>query len=195
MRIRTTIIGGAILSIIAGFLLSQTLFANSPAPGSSQDPVVSKSYVDKAMQDRLKELETQVAELNVQTQALQITINELQTKINKATPGKTTTTPGTTTPGTTTPGTTGPGTTTPGTTTPGTTTPGTDNSLVGKTAYVKGDGNVNLRQAPSTGDTPILGKITKSDPLKILQVKNDWYQVSLSNGTIGWVAGYLVEVK
>ena len=42
MRIRTIIIGGAIISIIAGFALSKTVVANSPTPGSSEDPVVSK---------------------------------------------------------------------------------------------------------------------------------------------------------
>lgn len=189
MRVRNIIIGGAILSIVVGFILGKTVIADSPAPGSSADPVVSKSYVDKALQDRVKELETQVAELTVQSQTLQLTINELQAKVGK-TPSRTTTNPTTTTPstGTTTPNT---GTTTPST---GTTTPSTGSTVVGKTAYVKVTSSVNLRQGPSTSDTAI-GKVTKTDALTILQVKADWYQISLSNGTIGWVASWLVEVK
>jgi len=204
MRIRNIIIGGAILSVAVGFIIGKTVVADSPTPGSSADPVVSKSYVDKALQDRVKELEAQVAELTVQSQALQNTINELQVKVNKTTTGKTTTTPSTggtsttkpstdTTPGTTNPST---GTTNPGT---GTTTPSTGSSVVGKTAYVTGDGNVNLRQGPSTNDA-IIAKVTKADALTILQTKvgadqKNWYQVSLQNGTIGWIAGWLVEVK
>jgi len=197
VRIRTIVIGGAILSIVVGFVLGKTVIADSPTPGSSADPVVSKSYVDKALQDRVKELETQVAELTVQSQALQNTINELQAKAGK-TPVKTTPDTGTTSPGT---GTTTPSTTTPGTgtTTPGATTPSTGGSTVGKTARVAGTSSINLRQGPSTGDASI-GKVTSSDTMTILQTKLDqdkktWYQVSLTNGTIGWVAGWLVQVK
>lgn len=192
MRIRTIIIGGAILSIVVGFVLGKTVIAESPAPGSSADPVVSKSYVDKAMGDRVKELETQVAELTVQSQALQNTINELQAKVSK-TPIKTTTTPTITTPST--------GTTTPstGTTTPGTTTPSTGSSVVGKTAYVSGTTSVNLRKGPSTSEATV-GKVSKDDVMTILQTKaaedkKIWYQVSLNNGTIGWVASWVVVVK
>lgn len=141
MRIRTIIIGGAIISIIAGFALSKTVVANSPTPGSSEDPVVSKSYVDQAVQDRVQELEKKVAELTVQSQALQSTINDLQAKINKGTTTKPST--GTTKPST---GTTNPGTTNPGTSNPN---PTQGDSVIGKKAYVKEGnsyGTVNLRE-------------------------------------------------
>ena len=69
MKLRTIIIGGAILSVIVGFTIGKTVTADAPAPGS---PVVSKSYVDKALQDKVTALEKAVAELTVQSQALQV---------------------------------------------------------------------------------------------------------------------------
>lgn len=191
MKLRTIIIGGAILSVIAGFAIGKTVIANSPAPGSSADPVVSKSYVDKALQDKIAALETAVAELTVQAQALQTTINELQDKINK-TGGKTTpstpsspTTPTTSTP--TTP-------TTPSTpTTPASGTGGT--SAVGKTCYIKSTNNyVNLRSAPSTSDS-IIKKVVKGETMRILEEKNSWYRVTLDDNTVGWVASWVVEIR
>lgn len=192
MRIRTIIIGGAIISIVVGFTLSKTVVANSPTPGSSEDPVVSKSYVDKAVQDRIQELESKVAELTVQSQALQNTINDLQAKIGKGTvtkPGTGTTKPGS---GTTTPGT---GTTNPGS---GTTT-SPDDSLVGKKCYVRASGTVvNTRQDAGTR-FPIVKKVEKGEAMTILGIKKDgsdvWYRVTLEDGTTAYVASWVVEVK
>ncbi|MFY9174114.1 MAG: SH3 domain-containing protein [Peptococcia bacterium] len=193
MRIRTIIIGGAIISIIAGFALSKTVVANSPTPGSSEDPVVSKSYVDQAVQDRVQELEKKVAELTVQSQALQSTINDLQAKINKGTTTKPST--GTTKPST---GTTNPGTTNPGTSNPN---PTQGDSVIGKKAYVKEGnsyGTVNLRESTST-NSPIVKKVGKGEAMTILEVKkvgNDtWYRITLDDGTTAYVASWVVDVK
>ncbi len=192
MKLRNIIIGGAILSVVAGILIGRTVTADSPEAGSSADPVVSQSYADKAIQDRIKGLETEVAELAVQAQALQNTINELQAKVNK-TPVKTTTpATGTTKPstGTTTPST---GTDTPGT---GTTTnpPATGGSLVGKTVSASSNSGVNVRSDSSTSAS-IIAKAPKDEIMTIQQVKDSWYQVKMENGTIGWVASWVVEVK
>lgn len=189
MRIRTIIIGGAIVSIIAGFALSKTVVANSPTPGSSEDPVVSKSYVDQAVQGQIKELESKIAELTVQSQALQSTINDLQTKINKGTSPKPST--GTTTPkpSTTTPGT---GTTTPGSST---TTPPAGDSVIGKKAYAKAD-NTNIRESPNGNKVK---QISKGDSMVILEIKKTgsetWYRITLEDGTTAYVASWVVEVK
>ena len=53
---------------------------------------------------------------------------------------------------------------------------------------------VNLRESASTSST-IKKKLTPSDTFTITKVDNDWYQVQLPDGTVGWVAGYLVKVK
>lgn len=193
MRLRGFIIGGAILSILVGFIVGKTVDAGAPEPGSSADPVVSKSYVDQAMEERVGELEKEVAELTVQAQALQTTINELQDKLNKA--GiKTTSSTSTTKPSTST-STNTPSTSTPTGATTGTTGGTTSGSSVGMTAYVKSSNNyVNLRSGPST-DTNTIKQVQKGEPMKIFEVKDQWYHVELSDKTVGWVASWIVDVK
>ena len=181
MRLRNIVIGGALLSIAIGFVLGKTVVADSPAPGSSSDPVVSKSYVDKALQDRLKELETAVAELTVKSQALQSALNDLQAKVNK-TPVKTT--PSTPSTGTSTP---------PAPATPA--APPADNtSMAGKKAYVTGSTPVNIRSGPATSYA-VVTKVHSGESMVIQQVKDSWYQVKLSDGKTGWVASWVVEIK
>jgi hypothetical protein len=172
------LIGGAIISIAAGFAIGKTVTADSPLPGSSADPVVSKSYVDKALQERVAGLEKTVAELTVQAQALQSTINELQAKINKSSGKTTPSTPGTTTPSET--------------TAPG---GGGGSSHVGKTAYIKPANNyVNLRSAPDINSS-VLKKVLKDEPMYIFEEKDKWYHVELKDKTTGWVASWVVDVK
>ncbi|MFZ5753513.1 MAG: SH3 domain-containing protein [Bacillota bacterium] len=179
MRLRNIVIGGALLSIVVGFTLGKTVVADSPAPGSSSDPVVSKSYVDKALQDRIKELETAVADLTVKSQALQTALNELQAKVNK--------TPVRTTPAT-------PGTSTPSTPTTPAAPPQNNTSVIGKTASVTGSTSVNIRSGPATSYS-VVTKVNSGDIMVIQQVKDSWYQVKLSDGKTGWVASWVVEVK
>lgn len=180
MKLRTIIIGGAIVSIILGFTLGKTVIANSPQPGSNQDPVVSKSYVDAVLQDRVNELEKTVAELSVQAQALQATINELQDKLNLG--GGKTTTP-----------------TKPSTPSTPSTEPSTPEkpaaSVVGKTCYIKATNNyVNLRSEAST-DSAVIKKVLKDEAMHIFEEKDKWYHVELDDRTIGWVASWVVDVK
>lgn len=199
MRLRGIIIIGAILSVAVGFMVGKTVDADAPEAGSSADPVVSKSYVDKALEDRMADLEKGVAELTVQAQALQTTINDLQDKLNKAgiktTASVTTPTP-TTPSSSSTPTTSTPATSTT-TTPPATTTPttGTSGSLIGKSAYVKATNNyVNLRSAPATTASTIK-QVQKGVAMKIFEVKDQWYHVELADKTVGWVASWVVDVK
>lgn len=184
MRFRTLIIIGAVISVIAGYVFGKTVNADAPNPGSSSDPVVSKSYVDKAMEERMADLEKQVAELSVQSQALQTMINELQDKLNKS-GGKTTpTTPSKPTTPSTTPPTGDSG---------GTTQP--SDEVIGKSAYVKSTNNyVNLRSSPST-DSNTIKQVQKGEAMKIFEVRNQWYHVELPDKTVGWVASWVVDVK
>jgi hypothetical protein len=186
MRLRGFIIGGAILSILVGFLVGKTVDAGAPEPGSSADPVVSKSYVDQALEERVGELELEVAEITVQAQALQTTINELQDKLNKAGGIKTTpTSSSNTTPSTST-----------GTSTGSTgSTSETSGASIGKTVYVKASNNyVNLRSGPST-DTNTIKQVQKGEAMKIFEIKDQWYHVELDDKTVGWVANWVVDVK
>jgi len=200
MKFGRFIVGGAILSIIVGFVLSQTVVADAPKAGSSADPVVSKSYVDKAIEDKIKELENKVVELTVQAEALQSTVNALQDKLNRTTgtTGGTKNNTGTTTPSTPNTGTgasgSGSGSSSPS---GGTNTSGsgqsTATSVVGKKCYAKSS-VVNTRKGPST-DEAVVRKVTPSDAMTILEVKNDWYRVAFDDNTTAWVASWVVEVK
>lgn len=204
MKFRNIIIIGAAVSLIAGFAMGKIVNADAPAPGSSNDPVVSKSYVDKAMQNRLQELEKQVADLTVQSQALQTMINELQAKVNKIpTSGRTSNTKPSTNSGSSSSNNSGSSSNANSgsdnaETNPGGTTPATkvdDSKLVGKTAYVREKNNyVNLRSGPST-DTAVVKKVYKGSPMGIQKVENGWLYVLLGDGTQGWVADFVVEVK
>jgi uncharacterized protein YgiM (DUF1202 family) len=173
---------GIIISVGVGFLYGTGfLGGDTGEPGSEDDPLATQSYADAAIEQRLQDMDARISSLETKIQSLESELAILG--------GGTTTTPGTTTPGTGGTGGTG-GTTTPGT---GTGAPTTSQSNIGKQAAVNADA-VNLREAASTSSA-IKRKLTPSDTFTITKVDNDWYQVQLGDGTIGWVAGYLVKVK
>jgi len=219
MRLRGIILIGAVLSITVGFVVGKTVIANSPVPGSSEDPVVSKSYVDKALEQRVGALEEEVAQLAIQAEALQGTINQLQSKIgNNSSTGSTTNSSNssnTSTNSSTSSNTknNNSSTTTEKQTTPESTKPadnkpesqsggesGNESStpvktdVIGKTGYINANTVVNLRSAPTTA-ADILKKVGKDEAMTIQKVENDWYNVKLADGTVGWIAGWYVEVK
>ena len=58
-------------------------------------------------------------------------------------------------------------------------------------AYVKAaDGAVNIRSGPATSYS-LIGTLRPGMALPVIAGKNDWYQVQLSDGQTGWVAGWL----
>ncbi|HHY05992.1 MAG TPA: SH3 domain-containing protein [Clostridia bacterium] len=190
MRLRGFIIIGAIVSIVVGFTLGKAVMGDSPAPGSSDDPVVTKSYADKAIQERVTDLEKTVAELSVQAKALQNTINELQDKINLT-----------------------PSASSKPTTTPVTSQPQDKEkkeeeqekkpepepqkpatSMVGKTVYINTQNYVNLRSAP-TLEADVLKQVTREEGMYVQKEENGWYNVKLPDGTIGWVYSQVVKLK
>lgn len=64
-----------------------------------------------------------------------------------------------------------------------------------KVAYVQQKYNfVNVRQGPST-DFAIISKVNKGEPMIIIDEKDKWYRVKLENGSLGWVANWVVDVK
>jgi uncharacterized protein YgiM (DUF1202 family) len=202
MKLRGFIIVGALASIVVGFTLGKIVIADSPVPGSKSDPVVSKSYVEKALQKRVADLENEVAELTAQAQSLQSTINELQAKIDHTSSNSskslTPTTSSNQTSSTPENQSTAekPSTSVkPNQETPkdGMTHTGKD-SVVGKTAYINTQNYLNLRSAPTT-QASIVREIKKEETLTIQKEENSWYHVKLKDGTVGWVASWLVTVK
>ena len=192
MRLRGIILIGAVISIVVGFTLGRALIADSPEPGSSEDPLVTQSYADKKIQERVTDLEKVVAELTVQAEALQDTVNDLQDRI------KNTQTTSTTTPKTSSNNNKGDDDKNKSNTEPTKPTepsqPPASSSMEGKSVVINTQNYVNLRSAP-TEDANVLKKVTKEDTMVVQKVENQWYNVKLEDGTIGWVAGWVVKPK
>lgn len=193
MRLRGIILIGAVISIVVGFTLGRAVIADSPEPGSSEDPLVTQSYADKKIQERVTELEELVAKLTVQAGALQDTVNDLQEKVkNTQTTATTTPKPASNNNKNDNSNQDKPNTepTKPTESSP----PSASSSMVGKSMVIKTNNYVNLRSAPNE-DANVLKKVTKEETMVVQKVENQWYNVKLDDGTIGWVAAWVVKLK
>ncbi|MGA9224974.1 MAG: SH3 domain-containing protein [Mesobacillus sp.] len=52
----------------------------------------------------------------------------------------------------------------------------------------------NIRKGPSTGSS-VISRANQGDTFEVISVKNDWYEISLSNGLTGFVAGWIVSIQ
>ncbi len=195
---------GIIVSVGVGFLYGTgVLGGDTKEPGSKEDPLVTKSYADGSIEQKVQTMDTRISSLEAKIQSLENQLDLLNgggAAVGTGTTGTGTTGTGATGSGSTGSGTgTGTGTGSTGTGTgstgSGTGTSGTavSQANIGKTGTVTAD-VVNLRESASTSST-IKKKLSPSDSFTITKVDKDWYQVQLSDGTVGWVAGYLVKVK
>ncbi|MDR1206423.1 MAG: SH3 domain-containing protein [Peptococcaceae bacterium] len=186
------VIVGVIASVVIGFWVGSKVAGSSFSPGSVFDPLVTQSYADKSVDERVKELETKLADLEVKTQVLE---NELLTLMGEAGLPTDAVRPSEpvnpTAPSASNPS--NPAGTVP-TPVPPTTTPVVPVDVIGKTARVSVDSVVNLRQSPNTSST-VVRRLVGSDTFTIVKVDNDWYQVQLPDGSTGWVAGWLVTAQ
>lgn len=73
----TVIIIGA---LVIGFALGQVQ-AVPFAPGSEEDPLVAKSYLDEQLQQHISELEQEIALLTEKAAELQAVVDELSRKM------------------------------------------------------------------------------------------------------------------
>ena len=177
---------GIIVSVAIGFLYGTGILGGESAdPGSSTDPLVSQSYADGRLDRIVSDLDAKVAVLEAKVRTLEDEIvilsgGTIDAAVDGA--GAAGATGGTASSG----GGTGSGATASTT---------VSQANVGKSANVTGD-VVNLRESATTSST-IKKKLTPSDIFTITKVDTDngWYQVQLSDGTIGWVAGYLVRMR
>lgn len=62
---------GALVLIVGGFVLGQAVFAGAATPGTAEDPLVSKSYMEKVVRDKTNELSNQIVALNQRIETLQ----------------------------------------------------------------------------------------------------------------------------
>jgi hypothetical protein len=152
-------------------------------PGSSGDPFVSKSYADQAMERRVQELDDKIISLEAKLRSLEDEVNVLSGGgvIDLTGPAVSGT-------GATPAASGGSG---------GAGSSGGSGSVssanVGKSGSVTAE-VVNLRESASTSSN-IKKRLSPSDTFTITKVEKEWYQVQLSDGTVGWVAGYLVKIK
>lgn len=117
---------GALIFIVIGFVGGQLGHALNTLPGDADDPVVTQSYVETTLGERLATLTTRIEELEAEVASL------------KGTGAAATTTPSTTTPTTT----------TPTTTTPNTST-GTTLTVTGNTLRVRSGPGTNYEVVSS----------------------------------------------
>lgn len=154
-----------VIALIIGYIIGQLGFAANTLPGDADDPVVTQSYVETTLGERLATLNTRIEELEAEVASL------------KGNGGATTTTPGTTT-------------TTPSTTTPSTTTT-TTNTNTSTTLTITGN-TLNVRSGPGTNYEVVTG-LTKGDKVTKLGQEGDWYRIQTSGGQTGYISAQYAQ--
>lgn len=182
----------AIVLLLVISLSLNIVFAVSPGaePGSDQDPIISKSYVDAAvsqlisgmqkLQEQFDELKTENTQLTTKLAAQEQSNKLLQDQLNalkadvasgKATPGST--------------GNTGKAGGTAGT---GTKPPASLGKATVNTPVL------NIRQQPNT-TSAIMGKVVSGETLTLISQSGGWYKATTSKGITGYVLSSLISVK
>jgi len=176
MKRRYKIVTAALIIMLA-ISMGINIFAavtQNAEPGSEQDPIVSKSYVDAAisqLQSKIQLLLEQVDALKNQNIQQENTIKALQAELNAVKTG----TQGTSTPQQNPPASGGSSSGTLGT--------GVINSAV-----------VNLRAQPNTSSA-IVGKLLLNNTVTLISKTGNWYQVKTASGKVGYVREDLLTVK
>ncbi|HEX2944828.1 MAG TPA: SH3 domain-containing protein [Clostridia bacterium] len=184
------VVAAGLILLIVSMGMNIVFAVNSNAePGSDQDPIVSKSYVDAAISqltsrvqllleqnDSLKSQNSQLAErLTAQEQ----TVRSLQDELNAVKTGITTT-----------PSKTGTGTTPGNAGSTGTKPPTT--TATGKA--VINTAILNLRAQPNT-TSAIQAKLVKNETVTLVSKIGDWYKITTSKGKTGFVMAKFLTKK
>lgn len=141
-------------------------------PGSEQDPIVSKSYVDAAisqMTTKIQSLLEQIDTLKTQYIRQENTIKALQAELNAVKTG------------------------TPGTSQQVAPESGGSGSETLGTGVIKA-AVVNLRAKPTTSSA-IVGKLLLNNQVTLISKTGNWYQVKTSAGKTGYIREDLLTVK
>lgn len=185
MKRRYKIATVAVLFILAISLSLNIVAAvtQNAEPGSEQDPIVSKSYVDVAINqlsakiqsltDQIGALKTQNTQLSTKVTNQEQTIKALQAALKEgaASPVTEPSEPGTSNPGGS-----------------GGTAPSTLGTGVIKSAVV------NLRAKPNT-TSAIAGKLLLNNTVTLISKTGNWYQVKTVSGKTGYIREDLLTVK
>lgn len=173
-----------IVMFAASIGLNIALAGNQQAePGSDQDPIVSKSYVDAvfsqlsskvqllldqydAMKGLLSQMTAKLTEQENTIKALRDELNALKSGLPASTSGQGSSTGGGTSSG----------------------QPAQTSTAVVNVAVL------NLRSAPNTTSS-IVAKLVKNETVTIVSKTGDWYKVTTSRGQNGYVMGKYVTIK
>jgi uncharacterized protein YgiM (DUF1202 family) len=170
-----------IISVAIGFLYGSGILGGSSGdPGSREDPLVTAGYADAILEQKVRDMDTRISALEAKIQSLEGELSILN--------GETADGAGD-----------GTGSTADGAqAAPGSSSNATGGNTasqanIGKTGNVTGS-VVNLRESASTSSN-IKKKLSPSDTFTITKVDKNWYQVQLSDGTVGWVFADYVKVR
>jgi len=159
--------------VAAGFFVASRVLAGGAGPGSSADPLVSRSYVDAQVATYEADLQQRVSDLTAREAQLEQALAAVQKEqgITPIQPAQTTTAPA----------------------------GGQPQAASSGQLYIKaGNSYINLRQGPGTSYS-LEGRVTggdpDSEPMTVLSESGGWYQVRLPDAHTGWVAGWLVEQR
>lgn len=185
MKRRYKIFTAAVLIILAISLSLNIVSAvtQNAEPGSDQDPIVSKSYVDAAvnqLSSKVQSLLDEIGKLKTQNTQMAAEMTALKAELKTVKAG----TAGSGSAGSGTSGSDGSTGTSGGTST----APTTLGTGVIKPAVV------NLRAQPNTTST-IMGKLLQNNTVTLISKTGNWYQVKTAGGKTGYVREDLLTVK
>jgi DNA-binding protein H-NS len=168
-----------LLSFIIGIFVGQSVFAGGVTPGSEGDPLVTKAFVESALNSQLSQLQQQVAQLQNEANNLRQQVAFLENKIGTKAPIQSPPTNNSQQQ-------------------PSTVTPpqSSEAQPKQKVAYVKQSNSANTVNTRSGAGTSysIVAKVSKGSKMIILDEQNDWYRVKLEDGKLAWVANWVVDV-
>lgn len=146
--------------------------ANNAAPGSSGDPLVTRSYVDQKDKALQQALEEKIRALEEKNGALEKRLAELEKKIGSLPAGG--------------------GSSGGSSSGSGGSSSGSESS---QKVYVKaGCSRINVRSAPSL-QASILTKCYPTQVMTLLGTQGEWFNVRMPDGKVGWVHNSVAEVR
>ncbi|MCR6545396.1 SH3 domain-containing protein [Dehalobacterium formicoaceticum] len=163
----------AVVFLSVGFVLGQIVQASGTIPGTSGDPLVAQSYVEKVVNETVADMEKKLADMESQVTSLQKKVEDLSADDNKSASQQVSAKPA-------------------ADTTPKKQTPPAAASK--KTVVVKGNSSVMVRTGPDTTYNKV-ASLLKGDEATVIYEENNWYKVILRDGQEGWVANWVVSVK
>jgi len=159
-------------ALVLGITLGNFVIAGGGPPGSSQDPLVSESYIAQVVAERTAALELQILELEQQVSGLVSAVEMLESQMGRTNSGQSAQTQQT-----------GQANQTASASQTG----NTGNAMVAREMeVVAGSAGVNVRSGPSTNFN-IVASLTNGTRVNVIDQASDWYEITLDGNRTGWV--------